>query len=126
MLSYRYGKERVRHSLEFSEYVDFTAKKSMVQIGWIGYEPTKYVASKYHPPLTVTSTKTCSLLKREQNFIPEIDWFIASIFPNPMFKDFKEKSPHLIGPTGSYIAIEKLDNVSSSRFLTSLNCMIVN
>lgn len=112
MINYGYGHERVRHALEFSESIDSKEGKALVTIGWIGHEPKKYVASKNHPAFTLNVFERCTLVDKKLNLVPEIDWFFTSIISASSSSKFNSENPHLVGPTGAYLALEYLDKVN--------------
>lgn len=93
--------------------MDFSKARSTVGIGFIGYEPTRYYAAN-GAILTVNTRGYCDKagLEKHPALVPEIAWFLKLVVQADGFNQFFEDSPNIVGPTGVFLALENIGQVS--------------
>lgn len=115
-LNYPYNDQVYRYNLAFTESIDAYDLRSVISIGYVGYDPVQYYTRKDSPTITVNSDGICQPLSSATYFVAEINWFARKVLDIPMAQ-FSAESPHMVGPTGLFGAINSMSKseVSSLR-----------
>lgn len=102
-----------KYHLAFTESLDADGLRSVISIGYVGYDPVKYYTRRDSPTITVDSNGVCQPLERAANFVNEINWFVQK-FLGIQSNQFNAEYPFLVGPTGMFALVNTISSTSSS------------
>lgn len=91
--------------------------RSVVSIGYVGYDPVMYYTRRDSPTMTVNSDGICEPIEHAAYFVKEINWFVQKVLGIPMAQ-FVAESPHMVGPSGLFGAINSMGSSNDQVSLT--------
>lgn len=98
MLKVTEGDRTSKYVFAFTEIVDNPKKRAKISIGYLTYDPIEYYMTN---DITLTLDKDGKCVKlHDEDFLPEIDWFVKMRNSRQEIKKFLQNRPFDIGPSG--------------------------